>query len=297
MQSQHTFRDYAIATRPWSFPASAMPVIATLAFCAAAGHAVRWPLGIAALITIIVVHAAGNVWSDYFDYKHGVDATDTFGSLTLTSGRFTPAEVLRLAIVLQVAAVLLGLVMVWLTGWPLLAFGITGIALSLLYPPLKYNALGDTTILICYAILPTLGTTYVATGAVQWPVLWVALPIGLITMAILHANNTRDIVTDRRAGIRTFASLAGRRADQVLYCAEVLLPYLWVVLCAAIGTLPWWTLIVWLSLPLAWRNAVIMATQCDRQTTTYTRLDEFTAQLQMAFSLLLVTAFALTALL
>ena len=98
--------------------------------------------------------------------------------------------------------VVLGLVMVYLTGITLLWFGLAGIALSLLYPPLKYIALGDLVIMACYALLPMLGTTFICTGNIVTEVLWLAVPVGSITVAILHANNARDIETDRRAGIK-----------------------------------------------------------------------------------------------
>ena len=206
----HTFKDWFLATRPWSFPASTMPVLVAMMFLWATGRDVAWGLGIMALVNIVLVHAAGNVWSDYHDYKQGVDAPDTYGVRILTDKKFTPEEVLGLSISLQVVAVLMGLLMVYLTDITLLWFGMAGIALSLLYPPLKYAALGDLVIMACYALLPMLGTTFICTGNVVTEVLWLAVPVGSITVAILHANNARDIETDRRANIRTFALLTGR---------------------------------------------------------------------------------------
>ena len=62
-----------------------------------------------ALIGMILFHLTGNVWSDYFDFKKKVDAEDTFGAKTLTTGMFQPAEILRLAIVLLCLSVVCGL--------------------------------------------------------------------------------------------------------------------------------------------------------------------------------------------
>ena len=133
---EHTIKEWLLATRPWSFPASAMPVIVTIAYLWSQGFEMSWSLGIMALVNIVLVHAAGNVWSDYFDYKKGVDAADTYGVRILTDKLFTPKQMLKLSVTLQVLAVCMGIVMVWLTGITLLWFGIAGIALSLLYPPL-----------------------------------------------------------------------------------------------------------------------------------------------------------------
>ena len=64
-----------------------------------------------------------------------------------------------------------GLALVALTGLPLLYIGIAGIALSLLYPHLKYHALGDLVIILCYSVLPMTGTSFIVSGAIHWPVL------------------------------------------------------------------------------------------------------------------------------
>ena len=150
----HTLKDWILATRPWSFPASAMPVLVTMAWLFANDITGCWWLGFLAVVNIVIVHAAGNTWSDYFDYKHSVDRDDTYGAKNLTSGLFTPRQIWKLSVGLLIVAVVMGCVIVCLTGWPLLAIGVAGILLSLLYPPLKYHALGDVVILFCYALLP-----------------------------------------------------------------------------------------------------------------------------------------------
>ena len=202
-------KEWIIAVRPWSTPASAMPIIATLAFLFWKGAEINWIYGVWALAGMILFHYAGNVWSDWFDYRKKVDADDTFGAKTLTTGMFTPKEIMGLAIGLLVAAVACGLGLAAMTGLPLLWIGLAGAVCTVLYPLLKYNALGDLDILLTFAFLPTIGTSYAATGAIDWNVLLIALPVGLITDGILHCNNTRDIATDKRAGINTMAMWLG----------------------------------------------------------------------------------------
>ena len=290
----HTLKDWILVTRPWSFPASSMPVLVTLFWLFAHQIEMNWWLGLAALLNIILVHAAGNAWSDYFDYKRGVDRDDTFGVKTLTSGQFTPQQVMRLSIVLQMLAVAMGIAIVCLTGLTLLWIGLCGIALSLLYPPLKYAALGDVVIAICYSILPMMGTSFIASGTIQWPVLWLAVPVGLITIAILHSNNTRDIETDQRAHIKTFSMLTGRPFAAYVYYFELLFPYLWMLGICAFGILSWWAMLCWLSLPLAMKNVKTMMQWRQKGLESYARLDEGTAQLQMAFSVTLMIGLVLT---
>ena len=293
MRNKHSLKDWLVAVRPWSFPASAMPVAVTLTYLYWLQQDVNWLNGVWALLNIVVFHAAGNTWSDYFDYKHRVDREDTHGVKTLTGGMFQPQEIYRLSLSLLVVALVAGIGLLWRTGLPLLYIGMGGVACTLLYPSLKYRALGDVVIFIAYALLPMLGTAYAATGVADWNTMWVALPVGLITVAILHANNTRDMQTDVRADIRTLAMTVGARTSMLLYYLEVLVPFAWVVCCAAAGIFPWWSLLVLPALGPALGNVRLMACYPSTGMEGIARLDELTAKLQLLFSLSFALSFVL----
>lgn len=282
-----------IAVRPWSFPASAMPVIVTAAFLFWKGYEISWGFAIWALLNIIVFHAAGNTWSDYFDFKKKVDADDTFGAKTLTTGMFEPKEIYRLSVALTVVAVAGGLALMALTGLPLLWIGLGGLICTLLYPMLKYNALGDLVILLAYAFLPTLGTSFVAAGGIVPSVLIVALPLGLITDGILHSNNTRDMKTDSRAGIRTMAMSLGVKSSAVLYGFEMIFPFIWVGVCSICGFMPLATIIIFMTLPVAIGCAKTMMNSVEGGLHMIADLDVRTANLQLMFSLLLTVSFVI----
>ena len=290
---KHTFKEWVIAVRPWSFPASAMPIIATLAFLFWTNAEINWLYGVWALVGMLLFHMTGNTWSDYFDYKKKVDADDTFGAKTLTTGMFQPEEIKKLAIGLLAASLICGIGLLLVTGLPLLWIGLAGAALTLAYPYLKFNALGDLDILLAFAFLPTIGTSYVATGAIDWSVLLIALPIGLITDGILHSNNTRDMKTDRRAGINTMAMSLGPKSAAALYAFEVTFPYLWVGICSIFGFLPLHTIIVFMTLPVALGCAKTMVHGVKDKIELIADMDVRTANLQLMFSVLLSIAFVL----
>lgn len=274
-----------MATRPWSFPASAMPVIVTTAYLFWEVGSVNWGIALWTLINIILFHAAGNTWSDYHDYMKGVDREDTFGGMSITSGQFAAKEIRQLAIILLTIAIISGLLLTICTGLPTLYCGLAGAMLTLLYPWMKFHALGDINIFLIYSLLSILGTSFVTIGYVDFSVLWLTIPIGLITVGILHINNTRDIEHDGRAGITTFAMLIGKKASVQLYCFEILFPFVWIVVCAIIGIFPYWSVIVLVALKPAIENVrqAIRATDIH----SFTGIDERTAMLQLQFSLLL----------
>lgn len=287
---KHTFGEWMIAVRPWSIPASAMPIIVAVAYLFWKGASISWPMALLTLVGMILFHLTGNVWSDYFDYKKKVDADDTFGAKTLTTGMFEPKEIRNLALGLLAVSVVCGLVIVALTGLPVLWIGLAGVICTLLYPVLKYNALGDLDILLTFAFLPTIGTSYAVTGFIDWNVLYIALPVGLITDGILHSNNTRDMRTDARAGITTMAMSMGPKAAAWLYGFEMIFPYVWVGVLSMIGILPVHTVAIFLTLVLAISNAKIMRNSLEGGVGMIADLDVKTANLQLVFSILLALA-------
>ncbi len=293
---KHSFKEWLIATRPWSFPASSMPVLVTLAYLFWMGAEINWLAGIWALVNIVIFHAAGNTWSDYFDYVKGVDREDTIGGMSIVSGEFKAQEIRSLAIGLLVVAVAAGIGLVYITGIKTLYFGLAGCLLTVGYPWLKYHALGDLDIFLTYSVLPILGTSFVACGAIVSQLLWLTIPIGLITVGILHANNTRDAEHDNRANIKTFAMLVGKKASAWLYCFEVIFPFLWVVAAIIAGALPLWSLLVLVALKPAIDNARKAMSFLTEGMSALIGVDELTAKLQLMFSLLLTISLFVSAL-
>ena len=288
--NKHSFKSWLLATRPWSFPASGMPILVTLAYLFWLDRNVDWVIGVWTLLNIVFFHASGNVWSDYFDFTKGVDRENNVGATSLTSGEFTPKEIKRLALVLLAISSISGIALVFCTGIPTLFLGILGVLLTLLYPWLKYNALGDVDIFLTYSLLPILGTTYVATGALNAEALWLALPIGLITVGILHANNARDIEHDRLAGIRTFAMNVGKKASAIIYCAEVILPFVWIAAGIVIGVFPILSLLVLPALkPVLDNVKKVMRFPVEGEKMLW-GIDEATAKIQLKFSVLLAVS-------
>lgn len=285
----HSLKDWIIATRPWSFPASLMPVAVTLTYLFWTNQQIDWTFGAWALVNIVLFHAAGNVWSDYFDFRKGVDNPESYCVKALVNNQFTPREFLTLAISLLTVAAVGGIALVALTGPTLLWIGLAGIITTLLYPTLKYRALGDLVIAIDYALLPMWGTSFVATGQLDPYVFLLAVPVGMITIAILHANNTRDILTDRRAKISTLAMRIGPRASAALYSFWILGAYAFTVACVAFGAFPLWSLLVLISLPQAIARVKLIMKSSD--SVSIASLDELTAKLQLMFSVLLILSF------
>lgn len=289
---KHSVKDWILTTRPWSFPASAMPVLATFAYmtwvCSLYGMSIDWVGGVLAIVGIVFFHASGNMLSDVRDYKKGVDKG--LSHMPLVNGSFTTKEYMRLSLTLFVLGCAIGFYIMSRCGWPLLYAAFYGAFFTLTYATFKYFALGDVVIFLSYAVIPILGTTYATISEYYYPALVLALPIGLITVAILHVNNTRDIESDRAAGIRTFAMLIGLKASVQLYAFEVLFPFVAVIATIMCGWLPWYSVIVLFALPKAWKCARVVLDSPKKGMETLVMHDAATSQLQLMFSLLLAVS-------
>ena len=291
-------KDWLFATRPWSFPASAMPVLATFAYmtwiCSLYGMSIDWVSGVLAIVGIVFFHASGNMLSDVRDYKKGVDAG--LNHMPLVNGSFRPKEYVTFSTVLFVLGCIIGFYIMSRCGWPLLYAAVYGAFFTLTYATFKYYALGDLVIFLSYGVIPILGTTYATISEYYYPALVLALPIGLITVAILHVNNTRDIESDRAAGIRTLAMLLGKRASINLYVFEVYFPFVLVIATVCCGWLPWYSLIVLLAFPKARANARTVRSSRKLGNECLNMMDAATSQLQLMFSLLLAVSLFVAAL-
>ena len=77
-----------------------MPVALVLAYYFAVGVPIDPVNAVWSFLNIVVFHAAGNVWSDAFDYLYGVDNQNTHGVRLLVDGKFTAREFIWFAVLL-----------------------------------------------------------------------------------------------------------------------------------------------------------------------------------------------------
>lgn len=290
---QHTAKQWFITTRPWSFTASAMPVITVVCYLMvkAYGH-INWWLALGGLFCAVVFHAATNLHSDISDFKTGVDSASKSGATSMTNDGYTPQEIRRLSNVLFAIGIVAGLTLCIFAGWQLLVIGVLGSAIAVGYPYLKARALGDFDIFMTFCILPALGMSYLVVGKLDFSVLLPAVPCGLMVVAILHSNNTRDYKADGDAGLTTFAKVLGTVPSFYYYCAlTIVIPFLWVIALCIAGIFPLASLAVLLALPLVIRNVIQFRRFAVKHEGDIENLDLGTAQAQMIFCLLFALSF------
>jgi|Transcript_26316 1,4-dihydroxy-2-naphthoate octaprenyltransferase len=245
--------EYFIACRPHTFTASIIPVMVTTAVVGKSFQSSEFLRTIAMGISI---QSAANLSNTYFDFVNGVDTKamiagdkglvearhiSSFGVLVLSTIFYLVGLMTVLPVFLEREDNLL----------PIIFF--SGVALAFFYTAtpigLKYKALGDITIYLCFGPLLMQGSSIMLTGAINSS-LWIySIPIGLLTEGILHANNARDTKFDSDAGAITLAIILGVYNSYLFYVFLVVSSYSACVLISLFYN--WGCIAAFLTAPLA----------------------------------------------
>jgi 1,4-dihydroxy-2-naphthoate polyprenyltransferase len=211
--------------RPRTLVAAVCPVLVGTAAAAAEGPLRPWRAA-AALIVALALQVGVNYANDYSDGVRGVDTPARLGPTRLVaSGLAAPAEVRRAAAVAFAVAAAAGSALAVAVDLRLLLVGAAAIAAAVLYTggprPYGYAGLGELAVLLFFGVVATCGSAYVQLGRVPASALAASVPVGLGAVALLLANNVRDLDGDRAAGKRTLAVRLGRDRARDLFAAVV----------------------------------------------------------------------------
>lgn len=290
-------RIWWLAARPKTLPAAAAPVIVGTAAAIKDRQFQPGP-ALAALIGALLIQIGSNLANDVFDFKKGADTAERLGPTRVTqAGLLTPRQVLIGMWAVFLAAMLVGVYLVIVGGWPIVVIGLCSIAAAIAYTggpfPLGYNGLGDIFVFIFFGLVAVCGTYYVQAGTVGAVAWWSALPVGFLATAILVVNNLRDIKTDRVVGKRTIAVRLGENAARAEYAALVILSYLVPPAMWLFGIASFWILLAWLSAPLAWPLWQIVSREHGR---VLNKVLAGTARLELVYGLLFAAGLILSSL-
>jgi 1,4-dihydroxy-2-naphthoate octaprenyltransferase len=282
------------AVRPWSYTAAVIPVLLGAAIAANDRVFNGWTVSLA-LIGSIAIQMGTNLTNDYFDFRKGADTPKSLGTGgSLLRGDLTPRQVLMGSILSFDVGIAIGLYLVSVTGPFIFWLGLFSVAVGFFYTAgpfaLAYVGLGEVAVFIFMGPVMVIGSYYVQAQTVTLPVVLASLPVGFLVAAILHANNLRDLESDKQIGKRTLATLLGRAGANIEYYILVLGTYLSLAVTVLLGVAPWLTLISIVTLPFAIKLMRIVASETEPKK-LHPVLRQ-TARLHMQFGLLLVIGWA-----
>lgn len=213
---------WVIAARFKTVSLSLMPVLAG-SWLAAGQGGWRPDVAVAAMLAAAAIQIGTNLWNDAADAARGVDRDDRLGPPRMTAlGLLDGATVRRGALAAFGVAVLAGLYLVGIGGWPIMVIGLASLAFGYLYSmgpvPMSGLPFGEALVILFFGLVAVSGTAWLQGVAPFAPqTLALGLVIGFPAAAVLMLNNHRDRAQDERAGRRTLAILLGERGARLVY--------------------------------------------------------------------------------
>ncbi|MBU6324425.1 MAG: 1,4-dihydroxy-2-naphthoate octaprenyltransferase [Bacteroidetes bacterium] len=204
-------------------------------------------LAVMALLTAVLLQVLSNYANDYGDFKKGTDRSAGRADRMLTTGDIRPETMKTALMLLSLISFTSGCITLSLAEHLnatqlsiLLASGIASIWAAVRYTTGKhaygYYGLGDLAVVLFFGLFAVNGTYFLHTQTLNTHVAFCALGMGLLAAAVLHVNNTRDLVGDTLSNKQTMAArlgFAGARRYQLLLvlggcsalCVPILLDY------------------------------------------------------------------------
>ena len=215
------FQAWVLATRPRTLSAAAAPVVAGSGLAAADGVFAALP-AVAALLGALLIQIATNLANDYYDFVKGGDTAERLGPVRVTqAGMLAPEAVRRGMMVALGLALVTGIYLASVAGWPVVVIGLVSMLMGVCYTggpyPLSYHGLGDVFVFVFFGPVATATTYYVQAHLWSPGAILAGVGLGAFSTAMLVVNNLRDRETDEAAGKRTLAVRFGDGFSVVQY--------------------------------------------------------------------------------
>ena len=224
-----TVAEWVEGARPRTLPNAIAPVAAGTGAAAASPDGFSPVAAVLALVVAVALVIGVNFANDYSDGIRGTD-DDRVGPLRLVGSRAASPGAVRIAAFgcLGLGAVA-GIALLAVSGqWWLLVVGAVCLAGAWYYTggssPYGYRGLGEVAVFLFFGPVAVLGTELTQSGRVSGLGVGASVGVGLLSCAVLVANNLRDVPSDTATGKRTLAVLLGDRDTRVLYAALVVVP-------------------------------------------------------------------------
>ena len=292
-----SWRVWVKTARPFSLTAAVSPVLVGTAVAAYEGsfHLVAF---LVALLSCLFLQIAANYFNEYFDYRYGLDHSESLGASTVIfRHEMTAVQVLAGGIGSFFIAAIFGLILIYLVGPVILLFGLTGMAIAYFYSakPFQFaiRGLGDILVYIAMGFLMTWGAYYIQIPRWSWLAFAASVPVGFLVVAILNMNNTRDIQDDSAVHKLTLPVRFGQQFGQRFHAFLLIGSYVVVTFFALFRILPFFSLAVWITFPPAFTNVRSVLTATDRK--AFAIGIKRTAMLHLQFGVMLALGIILAA--
>jgi len=247
-----------LATRPRTLPVSLPPIIVGTTLAARQSDHLNWIIVGCTLLCSLAIQIGTNLVNDALDFKKGADAIGRLGPKRMTQeGLLSFDQVMGAGCFCFGLALIFGIPLMLVGGWPLIVILLTSIACGYLYTggpfPFAYTGISDSFVLIFFGWVSTGTVFFLQTGEITFSCFLAATQIGLLAIVPHAINNLRDHISDARVNKRTLAVRFGVQFARREITFLSLIPFALGLIWLKEGTL-WMTLLPFLTLPLIINN-------------------------------------------
>jgi 1,4-dihydroxy-2-naphthoate octaprenyltransferase len=254
---------------------SFMPCLLGMLFAGNYYHSFHLFNSLMIVVSVVAFHLAVNAHNQYKDYERfrGKDSNNNI----LKNFQITPAQARTTIIGLALFSMVIGLILVYRTGLPVLWMGMLSFAVGYFYSggpyPISKTPFGELFSGLTMGYNITFLATYVNMyqlidiHGLWFKTLIVAIPAIFTISNIMLANNIADRREDPALGRKTIVYYWGKKGGLLLWQVSFVIAYAGILLAVILGYLPGLTLLCLLTIPVVWRNTVRFSKHPKKETT------------------------------
>ena len=210
------------------------------------------------------IHIGTNLANDYFDHLSGADIANDHptsfsgGSRIIQDGLIEPKKILCVSLSAFILGSLIGFFLNYLCGQNvILILGIIGVFLGFFYSArpffIGYRSFGELAVGAGFGPLMVMGAYFVQAQSLPFSVFLISVPVGILVALIVLINELPDYAADKSVEKNTLVVVLGQKKAVTIYHVFLGLTYLYVAFLVIFGIMPLFSLIVFFSIPLAFK--------------------------------------------
>lgn len=297
-------RAWKEAIRPLSLTASLIPLLLGAAIAASVLDTINWTLFFLTLLGGLMVQAGINMINDWKDAERDNENVEgirpfTGGSKMIQLGIISRSDMGFFGILLTSVAVIVGIYLVFASGWglvPLIGYGLIS---GLFYTGAKGRfsfinmtpGLAEFLIATTFGVLMTMGSFYVQTGYFSSQVFLVSIPVAIFITNVLLINQFQDATADKKTQKNTLVVRLGKLKAKNVLISLFIAAYALIALLPLLDFAPYSLYFVFLSLPFAVQAMRYTHRNFDKTPVDLISGNAHTAIVHLFAGLLLVFAF------
>jgi 1,4-dihydroxy-2-naphthoate polyprenyltransferase len=208
------------------------------------------------LAGVFSLHASIDLLNDYWDYKRGIDKVTkrtkfSGGSGVIPENIFSPKTVYKAAIFFLIVGIIIGAYFVLLRGL-FIAVVLVFAVLSIFFYSSRIVNFGLAELFVgIKGALIVIGSFYVQTSFIEFPVIFFGIIIGLLSSSVLLINSFPDYNADRLGGRRTLVILVGKRNSYRIFSVLIVTVYALILIGISINFMSAYSITCLVSAPYA----------------------------------------------